>query len=385
MTTYRVAIVGCRARGTTAASAYSSHPRTELVGLCDLLEERLHALGDQFGVTARFADLDEMIRQTRPDIVVVSTAAPFHHPIALRILEHGIHVDVEKPICLDLVQGDELRAKAAENGAELAVHHQWWVSSWARAVNEQLRQGRIGEPRYMLASDKGYYGGFGIMEIGTHLIHQMIQLGGTCRSVVAQATTDGRPIEPADVLQAPRGNGIIAGEHITATLQFEGHLTGSLLCHRFTPMDRDAMGVEIVGSEGRLLWTMAGAWWLPQAHALPGGESWQPLEPIFADGFGADPSSNRHGEGDYWFVEEYVRALDEGRPHPCNGERALHTLEIMMGIFEAAAHGRRVQLPQENRNHPLLEWREQAGLPPPEPAALTDGEWLAAEDARLGR
>jgi predicted dehydrogenase len=44
------------------------------------LDVRLNDLGDAAGVSARFNDIDEMIRQTEPDIVVVSTAVAFHHP-----------------------------------------------------------------------------------------------------------------------------------------------------------------------------------------------------------------------------------------------------------------------------------------------------------------
>ena len=43
--TYRVAILGCRGRGGAAARAYFAHPRTELVGLCDLVAERRDQLG----------------------------------------------------------------------------------------------------------------------------------------------------------------------------------------------------------------------------------------------------------------------------------------------------------------------------------------------------
>ena len=60
------------------------HPRTEVVALCDLLRERLDILGDELGVTARFVDLDEMIEQTRPDIVAIPTGTEFHHDLALR-------------------------------------------------------------------------------------------------------------------------------------------------------------------------------------------------------------------------------------------------------------------------------------------------------------
>ena len=73
MKTYRIAILGCRARGTAAARAYQAHPRAEVVGLCDLVSERLDALGAELGVPARFTNLDEMIRQTQPDIVAIPT------------------------------------------------------------------------------------------------------------------------------------------------------------------------------------------------------------------------------------------------------------------------------------------------------------------------
>ncbi|MBT4140425.1 MAG: gfo/Idh/MocA family oxidoreductase, partial [Candidatus Latescibacteria bacterium] len=63
MKIYRVCILGCRARGTSAALAYQAHPRCEIVGLCDLVPERLETLGNRLGVAARFEDLDEMMQQ----------------------------------------------------------------------------------------------------------------------------------------------------------------------------------------------------------------------------------------------------------------------------------------------------------------------------------
>ena len=69
---------------------------------------------------------------------------------------------------------------------------------------------------------------------------------------------------------------------------------------------------------------------------------------------------------DYWFVEDYVNALDEGKAHTCSsGTEGRHIIEMMMGIFESAAYGTRVDLPQSNRGHPLLRWREESGLEPP--------------------
>ena len=112
MKTYRVAILGCRSRGTSAARVYNAHPRTEVVGLCDLMEERLNTLGDELGVQARFTDFNEMIRQTEPDIVAIPTAPALHAPLALQVLAHGVNIDVEKPMGMDLLEADAVMNKA---------------------------------------------------------------------------------------------------------------------------------------------------------------------------------------------------------------------------------------------------------------------------------
>jgi len=384
MKTYRVAILGCRGRGTAATMAYHAPPRTELVGLCDLIKERFDTLGDKVGVSARFTDLDEMIVQTQPDIVAIPTGTEFHYELCMRVLEHGVHIEVEKPMCVDLEQADAVIAKAKEKGARVAVHHQGRVGGPMQAVGRAIQEGRIGEIRYIYGSGKGYYAGYGLMNIGTHMINDMLKCGGHALSVTALGLTDGHSITPQDVVPSPSGMGTIACEHITAALQFDNNVTGTLLQHRFKKMDSTAYAMEVYGTEGRLFWKSGGATLLPQPHFVPDGahDNWQALEPIYPEHF--DPKKGA-SEADYWFVEEYVRALDERRDHECSGAEALHVIEIMMGIFESAAYGVRVELPQKRRDHPLLRWRAEAGLDAPEKMPRGYGEWLALEDKRLGR
>ena len=226
MKTYRIGILGCRGRGTAAARAYHAHPRTEIVALCDLIEERLKTLGEEVNVTARFTDLDEMIRQTQPDIVAIPTGTEFHYDLCMRVLEHGVHIEVEKPMCVDLVQADAVIAKAEAKGVQVAVHHQGRVGAPMQALARAFNAGKIGDLRYMYGSGKGYYGGYGLMNIGTHMLNNMLHFGKRCESVVAHLTTGGKCITPTDVVPSPSGMGTIAGEYITATLQYEVTLRG---------------------------------------------------------------------------------------------------------------------------------------------------------------
>lgn len=378
MTTYRVGIVGCRARGSVIAAAYHAHPRTEIVGVCDLVAELRDELADRHGVAGRFDSLDTMVRATAPDIVVIATGTEYHYDLATAALGHGCHVDVEKPLGRDLVEADIIVRLARELDRKVAVHHQTRVGAYLRALKELLDAGRIGKLIALRATDKGYYGGLGLMNIGTHLINAMLHVAGHVRAISAMATTGGHPIEPDDVLQAPLGMGVIAGDHITALLEFDHDVHATLEHRRYPTVDGNLYGVEMLGTEGRLKWKNNGAWHLPVAYQVPGTADWAAVEP---KRFPADTDEGRGDE--LWYVEELVQAIDQDRAHPCSAVEGMHALEVMMGIFESAATRRRLELPQPQRDHPLLRWRKEHRLGPPAEAPRDYGAWLKAEQARI--
>ena len=59
-------------------------------------------------------------------------------------------------------------------------------------------------------------------------------------------------------------------------------------------------------------------------------------------------------------------------------------MEIMMGIFESGAYRRAIDLPQTDREHPLLRWRREAGLGDVIEMPRAYGDWLKVEGERLG-
>lgn len=383
MKIYRVGILGCRSRGTAAAKAYHAHPRTEIVALCDLIPDRMEQLGKIVNVSTHYTDIDEMIQETQPDIVVIPTATDAHYPLCMHVLKHGVNIEVEKPICTDLVQADAVLAKAKEKNARVVVHHQRRVSPTMQSVAKELDDGKIGDLRYIYACGKGYYAGYGLMNIGTHVVNNMIRFGGHCRSLVTQATAGGRNLLPEDVLPSPAGMGTVTGEYVTASLQFDNNVTGTLIQQRFPKVDSDAYVLELYGTEGRLFWSeLKGAWLLSTPHYIPDGihDKWEKLTPIYPDHY--DNASGADAD-DYCMVDEYVNALDEDREHECNGEEGRHVLEILMGIFESSIYGKRVQLPQENREHPLIQWRNENGLGTIEEMPRDYGTWLTVETERL--
>ena len=77
----------------------------ELVALCDVFEAQLrHAKktlgGDDKGITY-YTDYDKMIREQRPDIVIVTSVDRTHDDYIVRAMELGCDVITEKPITTD--------------------------------------------------------------------------------------------------------------------------------------------------------------------------------------------------------------------------------------------------------------------------------------------
>ena len=177
--------------------------------------------------------------------------------------------------------------------------------------------------------------------------------------------------------------GTLAGEHITATLEFESGITGNLLHQRFVKVDNHGCYLELFGSEGKIIWNPGKAWIINDIYDHPDdlNSQWEQLPPEIHEDF--DPSSNTD-PSEFWYVDEYVKALDTNTQPTTNGNLAVHITEIMMGIFESGAYRKRVNLPQQKRDHPLERWAKENNITIPKmPRSYLD--WLEAEDKRLGR
>ena len=114
-------------------------PRSVVVA--DAEEARARSVAADHGATVA-AGLEELAEAV--DLAVVAVPTVDHLDVAGRLIEAGVHVLVEKPIAVDLVQADAMIATAARRGVVLAVGH---VEFYNPAVQELLASGR--GPRFV--------------------------------------------------------------------------------------------------------------------------------------------------------------------------------------------------------------------------------------------
>jgi predicted dehydrogenase len=116
----RVAVIGAGRLGGFHAQKLARLEHAKLVAVVDPDPAPRHRAAAECR-TQPLADYRELAG--RIDAAVVAAPTRLHHPIALDLLNQGVHLLVEKPLCPTAAQADELVRAARRKGVVLQVGH----------------------------------------------------------------------------------------------------------------------------------------------------------------------------------------------------------------------------------------------------------------------
>jgi UDP-N-acetyl-2-amino-2-deoxyglucuronate dehydrogenase len=145
MTTLRTALVGCGKVGQIHAAALANLPESQFVAVCDHSADRAAGFAARFQVQA-FTDVRALLRDVRPQALLIGTPHPLHAAPALAAAEAGVHVLVEKPLAATLADCDAMLAAARRAGVRLGVISQRRFYEPVRRMKEAIDAGKIGRP-----------------------------------------------------------------------------------------------------------------------------------------------------------------------------------------------------------------------------------------------
>lgn len=113
--TPRILLIGAGAMGALHARVIHQSERAELAGIADPDATKGQALAERFGT--RWTPEPDGLADV--DAVVLASPTPTHHKIAVEVLSHGKPLLVEKPVCDDLADSEEVVAMAAAKDVPL--------------------------------------------------------------------------------------------------------------------------------------------------------------------------------------------------------------------------------------------------------------------------
>ena len=385
--TYRVVVVGLGGMGRHHAEAVVAADRCELVGGAEVDPGRAKAWQSRFDAPV-FGDYESMMEDLEPDIAIVATQAPLHHPVTVAAARRKIHVLCEKPIALDLAQADDMVDSCDDFGVRLAVNHIKRGSAYNRHVQELVGSGEIGQLLHIRASEKGGRKvGNALMEMGTHLFDWICLFAGKLEWTHAHFVQfDGRQSTASDILHSREVNlrdrdaGLVLGERGFVSFRFDSgiHADAEFLSQSDAD-DRD-YGLDLIGTKGRIaLRGSVGTWmFIHEGEHQQPQEHWQPVtldaEDLDEQG-GQRDSASKQLLIQKNLLEDLVAAIEAGRDPISSGRDGRASLEMIHSAWESQRQGGRIYAHLTPRTRPLERWLTAENLPMRQaPPPLVDQE-----------
>jgi len=246
----KAALIGCGRIAGHHCQAISEVDGVELAAVCDLVEEKAGAYGDQFKVPF-FTNYHAMLNEIPGiDVVAIITPSGMHFEHAMEVMEgHAKHVIVEKPTFMREEQLAGAYAAADRLGLNIFPVFQ---NRYNKAVQRVKQSTELGDIRvvsvrlrwcrpqryYDLAPWRGTFShdGGAIANQGIHHVDLLRYLGGRVTRLNATMRTLGADIEVEDT--------------VVAVMAFQSGAVGNLEVTTAARPDDFEASLSIVGSKG---------------------------------------------------------------------------------------------------------------------------------------
>ncbi len=209
----RVVVAGLGNMGRSHALAYASNPGFEIAALVNRSDVALPAELSGHAIRRSFEDA---LADEKPDVACIATYSDSHADYAVRALEAGCHVFVEKPLATTVADAQRVVDAAKANGRKLVIgyilrHH----PSWMRLIAEARKLG----PPYVFRMNLNQQSSGATWETHKQLMQTtspIVDCGVHYLDVMLQIT-DARPVEV-------RGMGVRLSDEVADGMYNYGHL-----------------------------------------------------------------------------------------------------------------------------------------------------------------
>lgn len=145
----RLAVVGCGYWGKNLVRNF--HKLGSLKVLCDVADSSLTSLASQYNLEP-CKSYEDVLARTDIEAVAIATPAAQHYSMVKAALLAGKDVFVEKPLALQLSEGEELVELARKGDRVLMVGHLLYYHPAIRELKELIRKGTLGRVEYVYSS-----------------------------------------------------------------------------------------------------------------------------------------------------------------------------------------------------------------------------------------
>jgi len=112
--------------------------RYEIMALCDISPGVLAVIGRKYPGAALCASAGELAALKNVDAVIIANSDEFHYTDAMRAMENGKHVFIEKPMCFNMREAEGIAAAVVKNSVKAMVGYVRRYSDAYRLAKKEL-------------------------------------------------------------------------------------------------------------------------------------------------------------------------------------------------------------------------------------------------------
>ncbi|MBQ3127347.1 MAG: Gfo/Idh/MocA family oxidoreductase [Clostridia bacterium] len=131
--------------GMAHAAGAAASENADLVAACDLDEARLAKFAEMYPDATLYTDAEKLFADPRVDIVSICLPSAMHADYAVRAMEAGKHVLVEKPVDITPERAQRIIEARDRTGMKAGVVHQNRFNLLMYPIKEAVESGRLGK------------------------------------------------------------------------------------------------------------------------------------------------------------------------------------------------------------------------------------------------
>jgi predicted dehydrogenase len=151
----RYAVVGVGWIAQTAFLPGVEHTgNSEVVALVTGHEEKARKVGEKYGISSVYAyeEFDRLLESETIDAVYLALPNWDHVELAVKTLNAGVHLLLEKPMAVSVAECERIIAASERTGAKLMIAYRLHHEPGLLAALDTVRSGRLGQLRYFNSS-----------------------------------------------------------------------------------------------------------------------------------------------------------------------------------------------------------------------------------------
>lgn len=152
MNRVKTAIIGLGYWGPNVLRNFAAQSECDMAMACDLSEANIAKAKAHYPAITYTTNADDIFNDPSIELVLIATPVSTHFPLAVKALEAGKHVFVEKPMTSTPEQAETLAALATERGRLLMCDHTFVFAPAVQKLSELAASGELGSLLYFESS-----------------------------------------------------------------------------------------------------------------------------------------------------------------------------------------------------------------------------------------